>query len=248
MLGWAGGLDMIGLPGKLHATRSLLVVALLATGQAALGDGPWSGKQRNEWDRNDVRKILYDSPWARHFSWTRKPVESQVPDMGPTGDELRGYHSTESKDDGSETTEFYVRWVSSRTLREASLRRAALLGHDQQGAPVERDPPALKEFEIAVTGPDLSDFEGVREATLKSKCVLFASSRRKAAPTRVEIARSANGTVRGLLFCFPRTMSTGEPLISTHDRKVLFLSRAGGVEIRTTFNPQIMVDGKGLDL
>ena len=35
--------------------------------------------------------------------------------------ELRGYHAKESKEDGAETTEFYIRWVSSRTLREHRL-------------------------------------------------------------------------------------------------------------------------------
>jgi hypothetical protein len=40
----------------------------------------------------------------------------------------------------------------------------------------------------------------------------------------------------------------GEPIISTHDKKVWFIGYAGGTEIRVAFNPQTMVDGKGLDL
>jgi hypothetical protein len=39
--------------------------------------------------------------------------------------ELRGYHAKESKEDGAATSEFYVRWVSSRTVRQAWARRLA---------------------------------------------------------------------------------------------------------------------------
>ncbi|PYX54982.1 MAG: hypothetical protein DMG76_19565 [Acidobacteria bacterium] len=126
-----------------------------------------------------------------------------LPDRHP-GHELRGYHAKESKEDGAETTEFYIRWVSSRTLREASARRLALLRQVPPNAVKTSPPKVLEEFEVAIAGPDMSGFDGVREPALRSKCYLWASSRCKIAPWRVEFARSGNGKVLGVLFRFPR--------------------------------------------
>lgn len=114
---------------------------------------------------------------------------------------------------------------------------------------MEGSPPkVLDEFEVAIAGPDMSGFNGVREPTLRSKCYLWISSRRKIAPWRVEFARSGNGRVRGVLFRFPRKTADGEPLISTHDTKVWFIEYGGGVEIRVAFSLKAMIDSNGLDL
>lgn len=60
--------------------------------------------------------------------------------------ELRGYHAKESKEDGADTTEFYIRWVSSRTLREASARRLTLLKPLPPNAAETNLPKVLDEF------------------------------------------------------------------------------------------------------
>ena len=229
------------------ARRALLATALLAQ-SAVCADGPWSEKPPDAWDRSDVRAILYYSPWVKHFSRAKRALEFEVPDQGPSGMELRGYHAKESKEDGAETAEFYIRWVSSRTLREASARRAILLKTIPPSAAAASLPQPLDDFEVAIAGPDLSGFDGMNERALKSKCYLWVSSKRKITPSRVEFARSGTGKVRGVLFRFPRKTSAGEPLISTHDSKVWFIESGGGVEIRVTFNLKAMVDHNGLDL
>ncbi len=229
------------------ARRALLGVALLAHPSVG-ADGPWNEKPPDAWDRSDVRAILYHSPWVKHFSRTRRALEFEVPDQGPSGLELRGYHAKESKEDQAETAEFYVRWVSSRTLREASARKVTLLKAIPPSTAETSLPQPLNEFEVAIAGPDLSGFDGMNERTLKSKCYLWVSSRRKIVPLRVEFARSGAGKVRGVLFRFPRKTPAGEPLISTHDSKVWFIEYGGGVEIRVTFNLRAMVDHNGLDL
>jgi hypothetical protein len=227
------------------APALLIAVVLFATHTARAG-GPWNQKPYGDWNRRDVRKILFHSPWVRHFTLTRRALESELPDPGPSGMELRGYHAKEARENGAETTEFYVRWVSSRTLRQASARKLALLKHAPNQA--EISPKVLDEFEISIAGPVMSAFDNAREATLRSKCYLRVSSNRKIAASRVEFARWDNGKVRGVLFRFPRKRSDGEPLISTHDRKVWFIEYSRGVEIRVSFNLQSMVDSNGLDL
>jgi hypothetical protein len=180
-------------------------------------------------------------------------LEFEVPDQGPSGMELRGYHAKESKEDGAETTEFYVRWVSSRTVRRAWARRLALVKKPsatsaETGVPQAVDVAEMQDLEIAVVGRDMSGLENVREAALRAKCFLAVGAKPRVLPTRVEQTRSSDGKLRALLFHFPRRTATGEPIISTHDTKVWFVGYAGGMEIRVAFNPQMMVDGKGLDL
>jgi hypothetical protein len=230
------------------ARRVLLVVVALLARDTGRADGPWNEKPYGDWDRSDVRRILLDSPWVRHFTRTKRALEFEAPDQGPSGMELRGYHAKQSKEDGAETTEFYIRWVSSRTMREASARRLVLLKQVPPNATETNPPKVLDEFEVAIAGPNMSVFDNMREETLRSKCYLWISSKRKIAPSRVEFARSGTGKVRGVLFRFPRKTPDGEPLISTHDRKVWFIEYGGGVAIRVTFNPQAMVDANGLDL
>jgi hypothetical protein len=229
------------------ASRALLIAVALLARDTIRADEPWTEKPYGDWDRSDVRRILFDSPWVKHFRRTQRALEFEVPDQGPSGMELRGYHAKESKEDGTETTEFYIRWVSSRTLRKALARRLALLKPVPPNAAETSPPKLLDEFEVAIAGPDMSGFDSVREATLRSKCYLWVSSKRKIAPSRVEFVRSGTGTVRGVLFRFPRKTADGEPLISTHDTKVWFVEY-GGVEIRVAFNLKAMVDSNGLDL
>jgi hypothetical protein len=230
------------------ATRIRFVVLALSLCDTATAQSPWVSKRSADWDRNDVHRILYDSPWVKHVTRTKRDLEFEVPDQGPSGMELRGYHAKESKEDGAVTTEFCVRWVSSRTLRQAYARRVALIKQPGPEASEAAPPAAMDDFEIAIAGRDMSVFEGVREPTLKAKCYVATSSRPKIRPNKVEFARSRDGKIRGILFHFPRRTETGEPLISTHDEKVWFFEKGGDVGISVTFHPQMMLDGKGLDL
>ena len=229
------------------ASRVLLALVAIATGSVR-ADRPWNEKAYGDWDRTDVHRILFASPWVRHFTRAKRPLEFELPDQGPSGMELRGYHAKESTQDGAETADFYIRWVSSRTLREASARRLALLKPVRPNAAEANLPKVLDEFEVAIAGPDMTGFDSVRESTLSSKCYLWISSKRKIAPSRVEFARAGNGKVLGVLFRFPRKTAEGEPIISTHDTNIWFIEYGGGVEIRVTFNLKAMVDSNGPDL
>ncbi len=231
-----------------HPRRLWLIVAALLANAAVCADGPWNEKPPTDWDRSDVHRILYDSPWVKHFTHSKRALEFDAPDQGPSGMELRGYHAKESKEDGSETTEFYIRWVSSRTLREASTRRATLLKSIPPSASEAVVPQWLDEFEVSIAGPDMSGFDGLKESSLRSKCYLWISAKRKIKPSQVEFARSGNGKIRGVLFRFPRETADGEPRISTQDAKVWFIEYGGTVEIRVRFNLTMMVDSQGLDL
>src|SRR5260370_19245389 len=111
----------------------------------------------------------------------------EVADQGPSGMELRGYHAKESKEDGAATSEFYVRWVSSRTVRQAWARRLARVkklpaSSAETGLAPAADEVEMHDFEIAVVGRDMSGFENVREPTLRAKCFLAAARNRGYCP------------------------------------------------------------------
>lgn len=228
--------------------QSGLVLVLFLLQTLSTAEDPWERKSAAEWDKADVHRILYDSPWVKHVTRTKRDLEFELPDPGPTGMELRGYHAKDSKDDGALTTEFYVRWVSSRTMRRAMERRAALMKHSRPESADDQTPPMLDDLEIAIAGSDMSAFERVHAAKFKTKCYLLTTAKLKIRPTRVEFARSSEGKIHGILFHFPRTTQNGEPLISRHEARVWFFEAAAETQISVTFHPQTMVDEKGLDL
>lgn len=222
---------------------------LVLISHAVWASGPWTEKSYTEWDNHDLRRILHDSPWVKRFTLTKLEVpEGSLPGATPTGLALWHYPSMAELPEDTHSLQFTVRWVSSRTLREAWARRLVL----QKKAPAnkieEHLPPSLDEFELAVEGPDMTPFQDARESTLKAKCYLSVESKRRIAPTRVVLVRSKGGKMKGILFYFPKRGPTGEPIISSHERSVGFIEHGGGVEIYVTFNPQTMVDKSGIDL
>src|ERR1700693_3829965 len=61
---------------SIRGSRAIFLVALaLLVGDTVRADGPWIEKSYGEWDRGDVRRILFDSPWVRHFTRTRRALE-----------------------------------------------------------------------------------------------------------------------------------------------------------------------------
>jgi hypothetical protein len=84
-------------------------------------------------------------------------------------------------------------------------------------------------LEIAIAGQDMSGFQHVREARLKANGYLIVGTNHKVTPLRVEVARSGDGRVRGILFHFPKRNVSGEPIISSHEKKVWFVENGGEV-------------------
>jgi hypothetical protein len=94
-----------------------LVLVLLLFEPIRAADDPWARKPAAEWDKADVHRVLYDSPWVKHFTRTKRDLEFEVPDLGSSGMELRGYHAKESKEDGTRTTPQPCRPVLWKTIK-----------------------------------------------------------------------------------------------------------------------------------
>ncbi len=225
----------------------LTVTLMLLLTVSAWARDPWKDKAYKNWDASDVRKILYDSPWSKRI--TRTALEApDAPAEDVSGVDMMGTHSREAQAGGdTQQTVFVVRWVSSRTLREAWARSLVL---QKQVSPESVDqhlPPSPSEFLLAVVGPSMAAFEHADEATLKSKSYLSVS-KQKISPARVELDRGRDGRISGVVFHFPKTDSGGRPLIAGSEKNVRFVERGAATGFEADFNPRQMVDSQGPDL
>ena len=148
--------------------------ALLAIAAAAWAGGDvWKTKPYSQWDQKDIATILQSSPWAKpaqqvqgawHPDGTAAADTSNIGVAGSgtdTSNRSAGANAnqpggTEKEAEAQAAQQMYnVFWWSSRTIREASARRAVLSGAATQeqadkmvAAPVDsyRDPGEFTEY------------------------------------------------------------------------------------------------------
>lgn len=49
---------------------TFILIGILSVAVAAWGGDPWKQKAYKDWDDNDLKRILFDSPWAKKVSIT----------------------------------------------------------------------------------------------------------------------------------------------------------------------------------
>ncbi len=243
---------------------------LLVAGTVFVAINVWVGDPREksykQWDAQDVRKILTDSPWSKAVEIERKekkkgleapagaPKVAGVPGEGEDEEDER-----EEKDDDrgrgekarkKDDVKFLVRWMSSRTLREASVRGQVLQGRIAEADEDKNLPPAADDYELALVGADMSSFQGVDESSLKDKTHLIAKkSKERITASQAEIVRSADGKrINAIIFHFPKKNPSGQAIVSVDEKELKFVTRAGNFEIKASFDVQKMVNQQGMDL
>jgi hypothetical protein len=239
----------------------LTAVLLIAVSLWA-GD-PWKEKSYKDWDEKDIHRILTDSPWSKRVAAEEKEhANLEAPQGAPTvsgapgaeeedEDEEKG-RDRDEKDERREKLEsvFMVRWVSSRTLRQAAARGRVLQGQTA-ATDIERVvAPAPPDYELALVGSNMVAFQDAKEATLQRNTHLLTKmNKRDIACTAVELVHSANGSrINAVVFHFPRVTASGTPTISGDERELKFVTRNGANEIKARFDPRQMVDARGSDL
>src|SRR5574337_386623 len=147
--------------------KSVLVFFLMVLlAASAWARDPWKGKSYKNWDANDLRKILFDSPWSKRVTRTSLEAPSS-PTQDVSGVDMMGTHSSEAQAGGdTQQTVFLVRWVSSRTLREAWARSMVLQKQISAEAIDQHIPPVPGEYLLAVVGPSMDAFAHADDATL----------------------------------------------------------------------------------
>jgi len=234
--------------------RTLLLVVASLFAIALWASDPWKDKSYKDWDQKDVRQIMNESPWAKKIE-IKGRGGLEAPEGAPTAggasgasEEKEGPEGEDDEDKGEVT--FVVRWISSRTLREASARSQVLQGRIAQTEIEKHIPPESDDYQLVVVGSNMTMFQKTDESALQSKSYLAAKkSKQKIAPSQVEIVRARDGKKIGaIVFHFPKKTKSGEPMIADDEKELNFVARAGTVEIKTGFDLQKMVDKQGKDL
>ena len=243
-------------------TRRFLVAATVFVAINVWAGDPWE-KHYKDWDEKDVRKILNDSPWSKSVEVERKEKKHglEAPEGAPTAGGARDEDEEderEEKDHGhgrgeeekEDEVKFVVRWVSSRTLREASVRGAVLQKRISEADADKHLPPAPDDYQLAVVGTDMSSFHSADESILRGKTYLIAKkSKERIMASQAEIVRGPEGKrINAIIFHFPKKNATGQTIVSADEKELKFVSRAGTTEIKVSFDPQKMVDQQGMDL
>ena len=245
-----------------------LVVSLCVAIVAWAGGDPWKSKPYQRWDSKDILKIVNDSPWAKvvrvDAPWKNAPgADDDAPNGVPIGGVrpsmggMGGQTSSAPPDPGGRgqspqnpQAAFLVRWVSSRTIREAVLRTAVLSGKTKEEDAEKELAKPSDTYQVLVTGADMKPFVGVDEGELKRGTFLLAKkTKQKIAASSVEIERTADGVgVQAIVFLFPKKSQTGESTIAADEKGADFTCMAGPVRIQTTFDISKMDDSQGRDL
>ena len=220
---------------------------------------PWQ-KSYKQWDAQDLRKILNDSPWSKSVEIERSETKHGM-------DALKGAPALAGEDEENERDErdddrggdkgrkkgeikFLVRWVSSRTLREASVRGQVLQGKIAEADADKSLPPAPDDYELAVVGKDMSAFREADESKLRDKTYLVTKkTKQKVTATQVEIVRSSDGKrINAVVFHFPKQNASGQALVAADEKELKFVTRTEAIEIKANFELERMVDPQGVDL
>jgi len=233
----------------------LLIAALAALAWAS---DPWKAKPYHAWDKKDVGKILNDSPWAqtatveaqwRAGAMTSNPVMTSQGSSSVAGGGAMGGPSGLGMQPHVQTARFVARWTSALTTREAIARMAVLDGEMTQ-ADADRDlGRAPADYQITLLGDDMTPFAALDETALaKASYIEMKKSKRKVAPSSVQIERSADrGSVLRVAFNFPRS-ENGQQTIAADEKAIDFLCKVKGADLQFHFDLQKMTGPRGRDL
>lgn len=247
------------------AALSLLVFVGLAIATWAGGD-PWKSKPYQQWDAKDILRIVSDSPWAKviHVDapWKNTaggtddagavPVAGVRPNMGSMGAQPSAPPDPGGSGRNSQIPQaaFLVRWVSSRTIREAVLRSSVLSGKTKEEDAEKELAVPTDTYQVFVAGPDMKPFAVIEEGELKRGTFLQTKkTKQKISPSSVQIERTPDGLgVQAIVFVFPKRSQTGESTIAADEKSAEFNCVAGPVRIEATFDISKMDDTRGRDL
>jgi hypothetical protein len=150
---------------------------------------------------------------------------------------------------GAPQAAFAVRWLSSRTLREALVRSAVLSGQ-MQDAQAQKDLAQNPQvYEIVIVGPQMTPFQTSSEDQVKANSSLtLKKSKEKLQPVKVEFQKSPDGqTLRDVIIAFPKE-ANGQPTIGQDEKGAQFSVTLGRTSIKTSFDFSKMDDAQGRDL
>ena len=237
-------------------TKTFIGILLLASLVWA-SEEPWRTKPYREWNAEDLNAILSDSPWARPLrvipTWQGEATSNADPQLAFNRD-VRAVGSGKRTEDkplieGFRGVTFFIVWNSAKTVRQAYLRASVLRGEITEDKMAEMLAYEPEDYEISVTGQDMTPFSLVDDAELKENAELVTSKTKvKLSPSRLRFRRNMEGTeVHEVIFQFPKKTPGGKPFLEPVDQSVDFTCKVGKNILKARFDLPKMVGAKGLD-
>lgn len=240
--------------GKTKALIGLLVLA----GLVWAGEEPWRTKPYTQWTGEDLNIILNDSPWVKPLrvvpAWQGEgasnaeamPTFNRDFRLGSTGKRVEDKPLIEA----FRGVTFWIVWNSAKTVRQGYLRAAVLRGEiteEQMITMLAQQEP--EDYEVAITGQDMTPFSVVDDLELRENAELVASKTNvKLKPSKLRFRRNMEGTdVYEVIFHFPKKLPDGKPFLDSTDQSVDFTCKVGKNILRARFDLSKMVGAKGLD-
>jgi hypothetical protein len=242
-----------GLLRRVRRPAGLLFSVLSLAVLVWAGGDAWKTKPYQQWDEKDVQKIITDSPWSKLLHvpapWLGGSNEADTGEAGlRSGRPGVSVNAPEARQGGSANPQslqavFVVRWISSRTLREAGYRNEILAGRMKPEDAEKQLAQVPDMLQIYVAGPDMAPFQKLDEGALKSSAFLGAKkSKQKLAAAAAQIQRGADGKIQSIIFLFPKSLAADEKTVD------FYCSIEGQVKIDASFDLSKMEDSKGRDL
>ena len=244
----------------IYSAATILVAASLVWA----ANDPWKSKPYDQWDDKDIQRIFNDSPWSKVVQIANSsPSDSGIPPepggAAPTQQTrgMAGGGQYPASSGGSQSvqpsptaaTPFVVRWVSSRTIREAAIRNAILKGQLKPEDAAKDLAQPIDMYQVLVAGPNMKAFQSADESTIKKSAVLeLKRTKEKLAPSDVKIEHKADGSIESVLFLFPKKAANGESAIPTTEKGAEFSASLSGTKINASFDFSKMEDSQGRDL
>lgn len=255
--------------------RKTTIVAILfaVAGLAFASNDVWKTKPYQQWDSNDVKEVLTNSPWVKKTSvmasWARGGLGTpqggqRAQNQDQAAQRAGGMNGTSGGAGGMDTrtadqnsqvpqeaeATFFVRWSSAQTIREAVARNALLNSQFSQAQVEEYVNQVPKAYALLVYGKDMTPFAGESEDTLKSTVYLEVKpSKEKISPSEVKITKDSGGDrIISVEFLFPRQGANGQPLIAANDKQAQFNCKLKLAHIDAQFDLRKMAGKSGEEL
>lgn len=257
--------------------RKTIILALIfvIAGLVYAGNDVWKTKSYEQWDQNDLKEVLTNSPWVKRTtvlaSWAKgglaAPGGGESPQQGqqqaqaqqrpgsPGGTGGGSGQTGSAGEQGApsmpdeQQAGFFVRWNSALTEREAVARSAQLSGQFSTAQEQQYINQAPNTYDVVVYGQDMTPFASETEETLKSEVYLEVKpSKEKVNPSAIKINKGNDGKVQMVFFSFPKQGPNGQPLIGGNDKQAQFDCKTKQMHLDTQFDLRKMVGKDGQDL
>lgn len=255
---------------------AILIMGLTLAGLVYGSSDAWKTKPYQQWDQNDIKEVLTNSPWVKHTevdaTWQKGQLNapdesngnppSQTSPQGPPrpggaggsnaggGMPSGGGGEQGPVSAGGQSALFFIRWSSSETIREAIARDAVLNGRNSEAQAEQYVSQTPSGYEILISGQDMTPFTNETNDTLKGKAYLeLKPTKERVNPSSVEITKDVDGKkITSVLFTFPKQGPGGQPLISGSDKQAQFDCKLKQAHFDAAFDLRKMTGKNGPDL